>query len=68
MPKTGIRFLYYFCLCKSFKELLLQCLAGSVSRLAGAKVRLFSEPTKLFREKIHLLSKIHLALDQNQDT
>ena len=37
------------CLCKSIKELFLQRLGEVSSRLAGAKVQLFSEPAKLFR-------------------
>ena len=46
------RFLYNFCLCKSFKEPIPLRLTGDLSRLAGAKVRTFRETTKLFWEKI----------------
>ena len=46
------RFLYYFCLCKSFKELFPIVLVRRCSWFAGAKVRLFSEPPKLFHKKI----------------
>jgi len=49
--KKSTRFLYYFCLCKSFKELFLYRLTGRLSCLAGAKVRTFPEPAKLFGEK-----------------
>ena len=34
---------------------------------AGAKVRTFSEPTKLFRRNFHLLCKILATLDEYQD-
>ena len=54
--KTGTRFLYYFCLCKSFKELFLQCLNPCFWAKAGAKVLLFFEPPKLFQGFFHYLS------------
>ena len=41
--KLSARFLYYFCLCKSFKELFLYSLAPSFEAKADAKVRLFLE-------------------------
>ena len=62
----SIRFLYYFCLCKSFKELFLLCLPRSVSRLAGAKVLLFSEPPKLFETFFAFYAEKSSTLDKNQ--
>ena len=61
------RFLYYFCLCKSFKELFLyQCLRGC-SLKADAKVRLFSELPKLFQEKFQKYMHFLFGLDLNQN-
>ena len=67
-PSThkSTRFLYYFCLCKSFKELFLLCLPRSVSRLAGAKVLLFSEPPKLFETFFAFYAEKSSTLDKNQ--
>ncbi|MBQ8949104.1 MAG: hypothetical protein IJ059_04875, partial [Prevotella sp.] len=47
---ASARFLYYFfCLCKSFKELFFICASGFWPK-ADAKVRLFSELPKLFED------------------
>ena len=65
--KKSTRFLYYFCLCKSFKELFLyQCLRGC-SLKADAKVRLFSELPKLFQEKFQKYMHFLFGLDLNQN-
>jgi len=46
---------YYFSvLCKSFKELFLQCLSGVVFLKADAKVRLFSELPNFFEKKMQI--------------
>jgi len=58
--------LYYFCLCKSFKELFLLSLSEVVSSLAGAKVRRFFEPTKLFGENFQKHPTKISPLDLNQ--
>ena len=63
VPQNGTRFLYYFCLCKSFKELLF----APPFPKAGAKVHTFSELPKLFWENFHLSCKILPTLDQYQD-
>ena len=66
LPKSNrnySRFLYYFCLCKSFKELFPILLVRRCSWFAGAKVRLFSEPPKLFQEKITFFMHFLCALD-----
>ena len=60
--------MYYFCLCKSFKELFLSCLTGVLSCLAGAKVRLFSEPPKLFHTFFMFSCDFYATLDLRQDT
>jgi len=54
------------CLCKSFKELCLRCLGESSSRLAGAKVLLFSEHTKLFCNFFQEKCKKDACLDFGQ--
>jgi len=54
------------CLCKSFKELCLRCLEESSSRLAGAKVLLFPEPTKLFCNFFQEKCKKNACLDFGQ--
>ncbi|MBP5714854.1 MAG: hypothetical protein J6X07_09185, partial [Prevotella sp.] len=59
-------FLYYFCLCKSFKELSLSASALVFCAKAGAKVLLFSEPAKLFRENFRFTCKILSTLDKYQ--
>ena len=64
--KISARFLYYFCLCKSFKELFLYSLAPSFEAKADAKVRLFSETPKHFEEKFHFYTKKNPRLDINQ--
>ena len=48
------RFLYYFflCLCKSFKELFLQCSSATFSAKADAKVRSFCEITNKSGRKV----------------
>ncbi|OYP44331.1 hypothetical protein CIK96_11605, partial [Prevotella sp. P4-98] len=54
--KSKSRFLYYYfsVLCKSFKELFLQCLSGVVFLKADAKVRLFSELPNFFEKKMQI--------------
>ena len=58
--------MYYFCLCKSFKELSLSASALVFCAKAGAKVLLFSEPTKLFRGNFRFSCKIPHTLDKHQ--
>ena len=63
------RFSYYFfsVLCKLVKELYPYRLArNSVSRLAGAKVQLFSETTNFFKKKFQFLCKKYFKIDTNQ--
>ena len=59
------RFLYYFflCLCKSFKELFLQCLSATFSAKADAKVQQISEPPKLFRLFLNENKKVFALID-----
>ena len=50
-PVKGCCFLYYyFCLCKSFKELFPLALPTLLVSKAGAKVRTLQQTTKLFRD------------------
>ena len=59
------RFLYYFflCLCKSFKELSLQCSSATFSAKADAKVRQISETPKLFRLFLNENKKVFALID-----
>ncbi|MBQ9672949.1 MAG: hypothetical protein IJV34_08880, partial [Prevotella sp.] len=49
-----------------FKELFLLCLTGLLSCLAGAKVRTFSEPAKLFPLFFRFSCNFFDSLDKNQ--
>ena len=64
LHKIGTRFLYYFCLCKSFKELFLQCLNPCFWAKADAKVRLFSIPSKFFGNFFQSLTKVFGIIDK----
>ena len=59
------RFLYYFflCLCKSFKELFLQCPSATFSAKADAKVQQISEPPKLFQLFLIENKKVFALID-----
>ena len=59
--------MYYFCLCKSIKELFSSAPAQNFCAKAGAKVLLFSEPTKLFGENFRFLCILYTYLDYCQD-
>ena len=62
------RFLYYFflCLCKSFKELFLQCSGATFSAKADAKVRQISELPKLFQLFFRFSQKKVSSIDVHQ--
>ena len=62
------RFLYYFflCLCKSFKELFLQCSSTTFSAKADAKVRQISELPKLFQLFFRFSQKKVSSIDVHQ--
>jgi hypothetical protein len=53
---------------KIFQRTLSYVLPESVSRLAGAKVRLFSEPPKLFEEKFQFSNTFFIVLDFSQSS
>ena len=62
--KLSARFLYYFCLCKSFKELFLYSLAPSFEAKADAKVRLFSEPPNIYEDFFRKKSQVFVFIDK----
>ena len=61
---TSTRFLYYFCLCKSFKELLLHTNRPDFWAKADAKVQKITIQTKLFNENITKLMKVFAFVDK----
>ncbi|MBQ6378495.1 MAG: hypothetical protein IJJ56_06840, partial [Prevotella sp.] len=60
----GTRFLYYFCLCKSFKELLLHADRPDFWAKADAKVRKIQIQTKLLTKKIIKQRKVFGIVDK----
>ncbi|MBQ6378487.1 MAG: hypothetical protein IJJ56_06800, partial [Prevotella sp.] len=60
----GTRFLYYFCLCKSFKELLLHADRPDFWAKADAKVRKIQIQTKLLTKKLSNYHKVFRIIDK----
>ena len=65
LGKTSLLVLL-LCLCKSFKELFSFVAPEVSSSKAGAKVRLFSEPPKLFRSFFAFYRRNFSLLDFRQ--
>jgi hypothetical protein len=65
MANTGsARFLYYFCLCKSFKELLLHANRPDFWAKADAKVQKITIQTKLLQKNIAKYMKVFGFVDK----
>ncbi|MBO7046842.1 MAG: hypothetical protein J6W38_10945, partial [Prevotella sp.] len=61
---TGARFLYYFCLCKSVKELFPLPPAPKFWAKADAKVQTFSIPSKFSTHFFKDLTKVFRFIDK----
>ena len=60
--------MYYLSVYENLSKNSFFMLSESISRLAGAKVRLFSEPPKLFEEKIQFSNTFFIVLDFSQSS